>query len=571
MRGTGCSGGVFDVFNPAQKADGYDVVEIVARQPWVLNGKVGMVGLSYSGITQLYTAATRPAAPGRDHRPVGDRRPVARSSGRAASTTAASPSSGWRSATASRRRAAPSWVTRRIEGGDTACADHQPLRNQNPDFDDVRPGARRCYRPIADARDLRRLVHDIERPGVHHRGLPGRADRPAVRARCSTTSTTPPALRVSLWNGRHPDGYAPANMTRCTSSSSCYVAERVPRHATRCCGPRCRRRWPSSSGSPGRRPRARPVRPTSATTTRRRPGRVRGRGPGAGGVRERQRRRRGRASPAARSRDFPTVAAARRPEPTDLVPGRRRRAAARRARPADAGGRRRVPLRPRRPAQTSLFAAPATTRCSTRSRPAPTGAGSPPGERAVVPDRPVREDPVVAGPGYADLAWRRRRGRRRAGGGVGGAARRRRVPGAERLAAARAPGRRRRALDRPRDRRTPSPSTSTCRCTPGRVRGGQDRHPRRSPTSSAAGSRLRLTIARPRDATTPPGRSRTPTDGVARPTYQVGPHGGPAVGAGAAGARPRRRARRRHRRRAPASAAWPAAPTSPGANTGAYR
>jgi hypothetical protein len=46
MRGTGCSGGVFDSFNPAQQADGYDVIEIVGRQPWVLNGKVGMVGLS---------------------------------------------------------------------------------------------------------------------------------------------------------------------------------------------------------------------------------------------------------------------------------------------------------------------------------------------------------------------------------------------------------------------------------------------------------------------------------------------------------------------------------------------
>jgi hypothetical protein len=60
MRGTGCSGGVFDIFSSAQAADGYDVVETVARQPWVLHGKVGMVGLSYAGISQLYVAATRP-------------------------------------------------------------------------------------------------------------------------------------------------------------------------------------------------------------------------------------------------------------------------------------------------------------------------------------------------------------------------------------------------------------------------------------------------------------------------------------------------------------------------------
>jgi hypothetical protein len=60
MRGSGCSGGVFDVFSPAQAADGYDVVETVARQPWVLHGRPGMVGLSYPGISQLYVAATRP-------------------------------------------------------------------------------------------------------------------------------------------------------------------------------------------------------------------------------------------------------------------------------------------------------------------------------------------------------------------------------------------------------------------------------------------------------------------------------------------------------------------------------
>src|SRR5204862_7961179 len=34
--------------------------ESVARQPWVANGKVGMMGISYGGISQLFTANTRP-------------------------------------------------------------------------------------------------------------------------------------------------------------------------------------------------------------------------------------------------------------------------------------------------------------------------------------------------------------------------------------------------------------------------------------------------------------------------------------------------------------------------------
>jgi uncharacterized protein len=33
MRGTGCSGGAFDYFEPLQGLDGYDVIETVARQP----------------------------------------------------------------------------------------------------------------------------------------------------------------------------------------------------------------------------------------------------------------------------------------------------------------------------------------------------------------------------------------------------------------------------------------------------------------------------------------------------------------------------------------------------------
>ncbi len=60
MRGTGCSGGAFDFFEPLQGLDGYDVIETIARQPWVLNGKVGMAGVSYGGISQLFVGQTRP-------------------------------------------------------------------------------------------------------------------------------------------------------------------------------------------------------------------------------------------------------------------------------------------------------------------------------------------------------------------------------------------------------------------------------------------------------------------------------------------------------------------------------
>jgi uncharacterized protein len=60
MRGTGCSGGAYDFFEPLQNLDGYDVIETIAKQSWVANHKVGMLGISYGGISQLFTAQLQP-------------------------------------------------------------------------------------------------------------------------------------------------------------------------------------------------------------------------------------------------------------------------------------------------------------------------------------------------------------------------------------------------------------------------------------------------------------------------------------------------------------------------------
>ena len=60
MRGTGCSGGAFDLFGLPSDYDGYDIIQTVGAQSWALNHKVGMVGISYSGISQLVVAGTDP-------------------------------------------------------------------------------------------------------------------------------------------------------------------------------------------------------------------------------------------------------------------------------------------------------------------------------------------------------------------------------------------------------------------------------------------------------------------------------------------------------------------------------
>lgn len=59
IRGTGCSEGTFDFFQPREAVDGAEVIEWITGQPWS-NGLVGMIGKSYPGITQLFVAAQQP-------------------------------------------------------------------------------------------------------------------------------------------------------------------------------------------------------------------------------------------------------------------------------------------------------------------------------------------------------------------------------------------------------------------------------------------------------------------------------------------------------------------------------
>lgn len=58
-RGTGISPGVWDVFGAREQLDAKEVVEWAARQPWS-DGRVGMSGPSYMGISQLFAAGQQP-------------------------------------------------------------------------------------------------------------------------------------------------------------------------------------------------------------------------------------------------------------------------------------------------------------------------------------------------------------------------------------------------------------------------------------------------------------------------------------------------------------------------------
>ncbi|MBI4950467.1 MAG: CocE/NonD family hydrolase [Myxococcales bacterium] len=225
MRGTGCSGGVFDVFNPAQHADGYDIVEIVARQPWVLHNRVGMVGLSYSGIAQLFVGYTRPPS-------------------LAALTPLSVIADPWvqqwpggvynggftrqwlEQRDASAASGGQSWTDKRIEAGDTRCAAHQDLRRQNIDFESFFR-LLEFYPPDAADRSLPLLVADIEAPvfltGAWQDEQTG-AEFGAMLDRFGGS-----VHRFTMFNGRHPDGYSPLMLGRWLEFLELYVARRVPR------------------------------------------------------------------------------------------------------------------------------------------------------------------------------------------------------------------------------------------------------------------------------------------------------------------------------------------------------
>jgi hypothetical protein len=225
LRGSGCSGGVFDVFNPAQMADGYDTIEIVARQPWVLGGKVGMVGLSYSGITQLYTATTNPphlaaitpqsviADPWMEAWPGGIYNSGFTQQWIKARDAETTPGG-------------TNWVTQRIAAGDATCAANMPLRNQNPGFENLAHSLT-TYTASAAARDLRELVRTIRAPVFLSGAFQDEQTGPQFQEMADHFDSTS-LLRVNLWNGRHPDGYGPANIMRWFEFLELYVADRVP-------------------------------------------------------------------------------------------------------------------------------------------------------------------------------------------------------------------------------------------------------------------------------------------------------------------------------------------------------
>jgi len=230
IRGSGCSGGEFDLFGLPTIYDGYDAVETVAAQPWVKNKKVGMVGISYSGFSQLYVGGTQPPhlAALAPMSVLGDMYDGIGFPGGIFNNGFAE---GWLKERINDAKPAPKggqpWARILIEKGDKKCAENQKLRLQTQDVLDVlakseyRDPALYSRRTPADwAEKINVPVFLVgglqdEQLGSHWANMISRLDDNEN-------------VWVTLYNGNHNDALGPEILTRWVEFLDLFVADEIP-------------------------------------------------------------------------------------------------------------------------------------------------------------------------------------------------------------------------------------------------------------------------------------------------------------------------------------------------------
>lgn len=225
MRGTGCSGGAYDYFEELQLLDGYDVIEAVAAQSWVFGNKVGMSGLSYPGIAQLFVAKTHPPslAAISPLSVIGNSYTTLRPGGIFNDGFALQ----WISEVLD--KAAPygqGWEKPRVDAGDTVCKDNQLLHGQK--VDDIQEAKDDLY---YDARAVplnpTAFVHEIDVP-VFLAGAFEDEETGPFFFTLLDQFTSAPHKHLTVYNGVHPDGFAPQVVVEWKAFLDIYVAHKVP-------------------------------------------------------------------------------------------------------------------------------------------------------------------------------------------------------------------------------------------------------------------------------------------------------------------------------------------------------
>ena len=286
MRGTGCSGGAFDLFGLPTTYDGYDAVQIVASQPWVAHHKVGMVGISFSGISQMFVAGTRP--PGLAAIAPMSLTDDLYSTGFPGGLFNTGFAASWLEQRIQDAEPAPQggqeWAKVEIADGDQTCLANQALHAEDPEPD----FAAATGEPLREI-DLRPAVGLLlgpegRRPGLRVGGLPGRTDGRAVAGHPLGSLQRPP--RLGDHRQRDPRRFVGARHHR--------PVARVPRHLRG--RPGAERAAPPHLPGPAAVPRTGqcPRRTAAAAPIRqrakrgRRPSRLRAPAPSPGALRQRQ-------------------------------------------------------------------------------------------------------------------------------------------------------------------------------------------------------------------------------------------------------------------------------------------
>ncbi|MEO6124425.1 MAG: CocE/NonD family hydrolase [Ilumatobacteraceae bacterium] len=227
MRGSGCSGGSYLFFERAQTIDGYDVIEAVAAQPWVFDNKVGMGGISYPGISQLFVASTAPPSLAAIT-PLSVLDDAYRANGYPGGIL----NTGFAAQFVQERFDeakvyGQAWTKARADAGDTVCADNQKLRLQNPDFLQLTE-ANPFYVPAtADILAPATFVDKIDVP-VFLAGAWQDEQTGGHFADMLDDFTSSPHLYVDLTNGLHTDSLAPDTFARMVEFLDLYVAHKTP-------------------------------------------------------------------------------------------------------------------------------------------------------------------------------------------------------------------------------------------------------------------------------------------------------------------------------------------------------
>jgi uncharacterized protein len=227
IRGTGCSGGAFQFFETLQSTDGYDAVEIIARQPWVKGNKVGMVGISYPGISQLFVAQYRPP-----HLAAITPLSVISDTGRGTLFPGGILNVGFALDWAAERQresrpGGQPWARKRLDAGDPVCIDNQKLRDQTPDVFQL-IDENRFYRPeVADGITPALFVDKIQVP-VFLAGAWQDEQVGGYVANMLDRFTGTDRVHFTLTNGGHTESLGPLIFPRWWEFLELYVADEIP-------------------------------------------------------------------------------------------------------------------------------------------------------------------------------------------------------------------------------------------------------------------------------------------------------------------------------------------------------